>query len=157
MNLREELTRKGFTFNTTTDSEISITGPGCSYGTLGAGGTTTPSSGFRVQVLADAGDQREVPFELVLLDSNGRSYRSRFQLVIRGPELRHLSHSIVDQGGNSDGVPDPGETIVYYVKLRNVGTGGARTVTGKLRNFDGLATVLDSTASRARAKYASLR
>jgi hypothetical protein len=132
---------------TTTDPEISILGPSCSYGTLGAGGMSSPSAGFRVQALSDAGDQREVPFELVLLDSNGGCYRTRFQLVIRAPELRHLSHSIVDQGGNSDGRPDEGETIVYYVKLRNVGTGGARGVTGKLRNYDGLATVLDSTAS----------
>jgi len=132
---------------TTTDPEITIPGPSCSYGTLGAGGTASPSSGFRVQVLSDAGDQREVPFDLVLFDSNGRTYRTRFQLVIRGPELKHLSHSIVDQGGNSDGRPDVGETIIYYVKLRNIGTGGARGVTGKLRNHDGLATVLDSTVS----------
>ena len=132
---------------TSTDPKVSITTPSCAYGTIAVGGTSSPATGFRVHVQSDAEDQREVPFTLVLVDSNNRSYRSRFQIVVRAPELRHVSHSIVDQGGNSNGKPDPGETIIYYVKLRNLGTGGARGVTGKLRNFDGMATVLDSTSS----------
>ena len=131
----------------TTDAGVSITTPSCAYGTLSAGATVTPSAGFRLHVNANAGDQREVPLDVRLLDNAGRSYRCRLQLVVRAPELRHLSHTIVDNNGNSDGRPDPGELIVYYVKLKNVGTGSARSVTGKLRNFDGLANVYDSTAT----------
>jgi hypothetical protein len=131
----------------TTDPKVSVMTAACSYGTMGAGASSTPATGFRIHVNSNAGDQHEAPFDLVLLDTNNRSYRTRLQLVTRAPELRHLSHSLVDQGGNSDGRPDAGELIVYYVKLRNVGTGSARGVTGKLRNFDALATVYDSTSS----------
>jgi hypothetical protein len=132
---------------TTTDPEIQITAATCNYGTLNAGGTSTPSTGFRFHALADVGDQREIPFDLVLTDAGGRCYRLRLQLVVRAPELRHFSHTIDDQSGNGNGLPEAGELIVYYVKLRNVGTGGARGVTGKLRNFDAMATVYDSTVS----------
>ncbi|HEY2953796.1 MAG TPA: C25 family cysteine peptidase [Candidatus Eisenbacteria bacterium] len=132
---------------TTTDPLISIPVASGTFGTLGVSGSSTSSPAFRVVAAPSIEDQHEVPFELVLTDAGGRSYRSRFQLVVRAPELRHFSHSVVDQGGNSDGRPDPGETVLYYVKLRNAGTGTAKTVTGKLRNFDGMATVIDSVAS----------
>jgi hypothetical protein len=138
----------------TSDPKVSITNANCTYGTLAAGATSTPATGFRFHLDASAADQREVAFVLMLHDSNNRSYRSNLQFVMRAPELRHLSHSLVDQGGNSDGRPDAGELIVYYVKLRNCGTGSARGVTGKMRNFDGLATVYDSTARGARSRPA---
>ena len=132
---------------TCSDPAVTITAATCSYGTLDVSGSSSPSPGFRFAVQASAEDQREVPFELVMVDGNGASYRQRFQLVVRAPEFQHVSHSIVDQGGNSDGLPDAGETVIYYPRLRNIGTGAGRSVTGKLRTFDGLAEVLDSTAT----------
>ncbi len=131
----------------TTDPDVSIPVSGCAYDSVPAGGTSNPATGFRIVVPYGVEDQREAPFTLALADGNGRSYAARLQLVVRAPELRHFSHSVLDQGGNSDGKPDSGETVIYYVKLRNLGTGIAQSVTGKLRSLDGLSTVQDSTAT----------
>jgi hypothetical protein len=132
---------------TTTDPNVTISVPTGAYGSLAAHTTSNPSPHFRIVVPYTVPDQREVPFDLSLTDDAARRYRAQFQLVVRAPELHHFFHAVLDQGGNSDGRADPGETVSYYIKLRNLGTGIAQGVTGKLRNLDGLATVYDSTAT----------
>src|SRR5262249_19522236 len=107
--------------------------------------TTTPSSGFRISIPYDCQDQREIPLVIDFLDLGGRHVRQTFQLVIRAPELRHFSHLESETGGNNNGRPDPGGTVTYTFRIRNVGTGIAQGITGKVRNYDGLANVLDST------------
>ena len=131
----------------TTDPLVTLLVPAQSYGTIAASATANPPAGFRVSVPFNAPDQREVPFTLRLLDGNGRTFVQKLQVVVRAPELAHIGHGVLDVGGNSDGKPDPGETVSYYVKLRNLGTGVAQGVSARLRNHDGLATVSDSTAS----------
>jgi hypothetical protein len=73
----------------------------------------------------------------------------RFSLTTRAPALRHLVHTYQDVTGpgNGNGIPEVGEPITMLVRLRNLGTGRASTVTAKLRDHDGLATVTDSTAA----------
>lgn len=129
----------------TTDGLVTILQAVASFGTIAAGDSAFPSAGLRVSLPFTAADQREVPFELRLADGAGRAYVERFQVTVRAPELRHYAHVVVD--GNSNGQPDAGETVSYYIQLRNLGTGGARSVTARLRSLDGLATVTDSTAS----------
>ena len=131
----------------TTDGLVTILQPSASYGTIAAGDSASPSPGPLVSLPFTAADQREVPFQLRLADGAGRAYAESFQLTVRAPELRHCAHTLVDAGGNSDGRPDPGETISYSVQLRNLGTGVARSVTARLRSLDGLVTVTDSTSS----------
>jgi hypothetical protein len=131
----------------TTDGLVTILQPAANYGTIAAGDSASPSTGLRVSLPFTAEDQREVAFELRLSDGAGRTYVERFQVTVRAPELRHYAHVMVDAGGNNDGRPDPGETVNCSILLRNLGTGPARTVTGRLRSLDGLATVTDSIAS----------
>src|SRR5207247_435862 len=111
------------------------------------GGTSNPAGGFRVSLPYTLPDQREIPFRLTLTDGNGRNWVETLQILSLAPELFHIGHSVSDAGGNADGRPDPGETVTYLVKLRNLGTGAAYQVTAKLRNYDGLATVTDSASS----------
>ena len=131
----------------TTDGLVTVSIPTVSYGSVAAGSTVTPVSGFRVSVPYTTPDQREIPFRLALSDGNGRTSVENFQVVVNAPDLHHYAHDVSDAGGNSNGRPDPGETVTYIVKLRNLGTGAARQVTAKLRRLDGLSTVTDSTAS----------
>jgi hypothetical protein len=131
----------------TTDELVTILQAAASYGTIAAGDSASPSPGLLVSLPFTAADQREVPFELRLADGAGRTYVERFQLTVRAPELRHFAHVMADAGGDNDGRPDPGETIDCTIQLRNLGTGVASSVSARLRNLDGLATVTDSMTS----------
>jgi Peptidase family C25/FG-GAP-like repeat len=131
----------------TTDGLVTVVNPNVTYGTIGAGTLTSPAAGFRVSLPFSAADQREIPFNLRLVDSANRSYLESFQVVARAPDLHHYAHVINDVGGTPNGISEPGETCTYGVKLRNLGTGLAQGVTAKLRSLDGLSTVTDSTSS----------
>jgi hypothetical protein len=131
----------------TTDGLVTLVSSAASYGTIAAGDSAGPSPAFRVQIPYAAGDQREVPFTIRLSDASGRTYVERFSLVLRSADLVHWSHGVVDLGGNLNSRPDSGETVSYFVKVRNVGTGPALGVTAKLRSLDAFSTVTDSTAS----------
>ncbi|HTR97120.1 MAG TPA: C25 family cysteine peptidase [Candidatus Acidoferrales bacterium] len=135
---------------TTSDGLVSIVTPTVSYGTIGAGGSgapVSPSTGFRVSFPYTLNDQREVPFVLLVSDGGGHSYRQTFQLTVHAPQLRSYAHVESETVGNGDGIPEPGETVNYVIKLRNLGTGAAHGVSLVLRSYDGLSTVSDSTSS----------
>jgi peptidase C25-like protein/VCBS repeat protein/fibronectin type III domain protein len=131
----------------TTDGLVTMITPGVSYGTIGVNATANGSGKFRFSLPYTFPDQREIPFKLDLFASGGLHYIRRFSLTALAPEPRHLTHSIVDASGNGNGVPEAGETITFFVKLRNLGTGTATGATARLRNYDGLATVTDSSAA----------
>ena len=129
----------------TGDPLITVAVPTADYGDVAPGSTVSPAAGFRVVVPFDCPDQRDVPLSLDLLDQDGHHTARAFELVIRSPELRLLSHTESEQTGNHDGQPQPGETVVYSFDLRNTGNAPLHGLTGVLRNLDGLASVLDST------------
>jgi hypothetical protein len=129
------------------DGMVNIVTSAVNYGAIAAGALSTPSGAFRISLAATVPDQHEISFTLDLQDGAGHHGVQKFQLVVHGPDLVSYSHSLVDVGGNSDGRPDAGETIQEFIKLRNIGTGTARTVTLVLRKLDALSTVLDSTAA----------
>jgi hypothetical protein len=131
----------------TTEPGITIPVAGVSYGSISPGATTNVSSSYRVVVPLTTPDDKELRFNLRLADSGGRTWNESITLRSHGHLLRHYSHTIVDAGGNGNGIADPGEAVQYLAALRNLGSGRTGTVTGKLRNYDGLATVTDSTAS----------
>jgi uncharacterized repeat protein (TIGR01451 family) len=131
----------------TTDTLLTVLEPAVTYGTVAAGDSAAPAAGLRVSLPFDADDQREVPLQLNLVDDGSGSFVAHFRPTARAPELRHFRHMMIDLPGDNDRIPEAGETIQYYVTLRNLGTGTANGVTAKLRSTDGLATVTDSTAS----------
>jgi hypothetical protein len=131
----------------TTDNLVSILAGTVSYGTIAVGALVTPTGAFRVALPPTFPDQREIPFSISLLDGSGRHSVEKFQVVARAPDLASYSHLVVDTGGNSDGRPDPGENVQEFIKVRNIGTGIARSVTLVLRKLDALSTVTDSTSA----------
>jgi peptidase C25-like protein/VCBS repeat protein len=129
----------------TGDPWITITGPTADYGVIDPGTAVSPATGFAITIAHDCPDQREVAFTLDLSGDGGLLQSQTFRLLVRSPELVHVGHVESEQGGNDDGRPQPGETVSYSFRLRNVGTADAHGLTGRLRNHDGLAMVLDST------------
>ncbi len=64
------------------------------------------------------------------------------------PYLRYESAVVLDDiAGNDDGVLDAGETVSYYMKLRNTGQGGAEKIYAILRSNDPSVTVFDSVST----------
>ncbi|MGH2650198.1 MAG: C25 family cysteine peptidase, partial [Actinomycetota bacterium] len=131
----------------TTDGLVTISDPDVGYGTLAPNASSNGTGTFRLTVPYTCDDQREIPFKLDLVDLEGRHYVQRLALTVRSPDPRLFAHTITDSPGDEDGVPEVGETVTMLVKLLNLGTGSAGAVTVTLRNYDGLATVSDSTAA----------
>jgi uncharacterized repeat protein (TIGR01451 family) len=131
----------------TPDGAVSILVPLASYGSLVPDATETPALGFRISTPYTLVDQREVPFTLTVLADGGQHWTETFQLTVHAPELRSFAHGETETVGNSNGRPEVGETVNYTIQLRNLGTGIAHGASAKLRSYDGLATVVDSTTS----------
>jgi peptidase C25-like protein/VCBS repeat protein/flagellar hook capping protein FlgD len=131
----------------TVDPWVTITNPSANYGAIDPGATSSPGSGFRIGIASDCPDQHEVAFTLDLAGDGGLLEEQRLRLLVRAAELVQVAHVESEEGGNDDGRPQPGETVHYTFRVRNVGTGDAHAVTGRFRNLDGLAVVLDSTLS----------
>jgi hypothetical protein len=131
----------------TTDPLLTIITATVGHGFIAPGATDVPGTGFRVFAAANTPDGHEFPLWIEIADGAGRVSTQSFQLTLAAPRLQHNRHVVIDQGGDGDGRPDPGEFIAYYVKLQNIGNGSARQVTARLRNHDGLAQVVDSTSN----------
>ena len=132
---------------TCSDPLVTVVASGVAYGGVASGATSNPATGFRVSVPYSCPDQREVPFTLTLTDDASHTWVQSFQIVVHAPDLAHVRHTLSDAGGNTDGRPDPGETVSCFLTLRNLGTGIAQGLYGRLRNTDGLAVISDSTVT----------
>ena len=132
---------------TTTDPLVTIVNGSVSYGTIGAGASVNPATGFRINFPYTLPDQREVPFTLLLTDVGGRAFREYIGLTVRAPEIAHYAHLESESPGNGNGRPEPGEAVTYQIQLRNIGTGPAEQVGARLRNVDGQASVVDSIST----------
>ncbi len=62
------------------------------------------------------------------------------------PCIVYQSHRIDDSGGNNNGRLDPGETVNFYMTLKNAGNAGATNLQGRLRNSSGFISFVDSTS-----------
>jgi len=130
----------------TTEPLVTITGNPVSYGTIASGAVGTSSAAFRLLVSGALPDQKEVPFTLSTTDGVGKQRVMNLYITMRAPDLRHFAHVVNDASGNNNGFPDPGESVIYTLKLKNMGTAQARGVTAVLRaDLNGVVT--DSTCS----------
>ena len=129
----------------TSDPHVIISGPVVDYGAIDPAATSSPPGGFRVEISPDCPDQHEVAFTLDLTADGGLAQQQRVQMLVRAAELVQVAHAESEVGGNDDGRPQAGETVHYTFRVRNVGTGDARALTGRLWSLDGLAVVIDST------------
>jgi len=130
---------------TTSDPWITVIEPAAEYGSIVAGDVHAPSALPRIAISATAPDAHEAAFTLALTGDGGLAQQQQFRLTLRAPRLVHAGHVESEPSGNGDGRPQPGETDAYAFTIRNEGSADAHGLTGHLRNFDGFATVLDST------------
>ncbi len=130
----------------TGDVAVTIANPDGIYGAIAPGGTGNPVTPFRLTVPANVTDQREVGFTLVVWDGS-RSWRENLQLTLHAPELKHFEQIVTESPGNNDGRPTTGETATYTLRVRNLGSGVARSVNARLRSLNASAAVSDSVVT----------
>jgi len=68
-----------------------------------------------------------------------------FDVEVNSPVLLYEKHAVDDSGGDGDREPDPGETIVLDVRLRNYGI-GCTDLTATLTTEDPYVTIEDAVA-----------
>ena len=91
------------------------------YGNIPAGETVTMEHAFAFDVADDIPDQVAIVFDLSATDGND-TWNSEFQIRANAPVLSSANMIIDDsEGGNGDGLPDPGETITLTFAVSNVG------------------------------------
>ncbi len=74
-------------------------------------------------------------------------YEGGAQVISEGPYIAYQNLSIDDSEGNSDGKPNPGETLSLIFTLKNFGLNTAYNVTAHLRTENSLVTLIDTFQS----------
>ena len=104
----------------TTDSYITITDGTENYGNIAGGQTVSVTNGFTFEVASDIPDQHQVTFNLEMV--GGDTWTSSFSITVNAPELTIGNISIDDsQGGNGNGILDPGEMADITIQTTNAG------------------------------------
>jgi hypothetical protein len=124
-----------------------------SYGTISPGGQSVGISAYLLELEASAPEAFQPLFQTAIT-STQRSWTDTFVVPVTGVELEHYGHLLTDTSGNNNGIPEPGEPIVYRVTARNNGTARADAVGITMRVLrrstmqpDPDVTVTDATAS----------
>ena len=121
----------------TTDNYISITDGTENYGNIAGGATSSVTNGFAFDVASDVPDQHLVTFELQMV-SGSDSWNSTFAIIVNAPELTVGNISIDDsQGGNGNGILDPGEMADIIIQTTNAGHCACNNTTSLLTTNSG--------------------
>ncbi|MFO7653144.1 MAG: C25 family cysteine peptidase [Candidatus Krumholzibacteriia bacterium] len=119
-----------------------------SIGTVPAGGTSSVSAAFKLQLAADIPDGTEALCQLVVTDASAGNYESKWSPAITAPEVEVVGLEWSDVlHGDGDGIIDAGERLTVRVDLKNFGAGRADLVTGVLRSDDLGVTLHDSVVT----------
>jgi hypothetical protein len=82
--------------------------------------------------------------DITVTGKNLLPYEALITVVDNNPWLGYTNHTIDDSLGNSNGVPENGETILLYTMIKNIGLAQAYGVQATLRSNDGLISIIDS-------------
>jgi hypothetical protein len=109
----------------TTSSMINIESGTASVGTLLPGASFTILGNFIFNV-SDQVEDGEMASLLLTLTDNSKEYKFGIDMTLLAPQLEILSSVHDDSNiGNTNFLPDPGETINLIVKVKNVGSSAA--------------------------------
>lgn len=104
---------------------ITVEAGSASIGTLLPGASFTITGNF-IFTVSDKVEDGELAALLLTLTDNGKVYKFGIDMTLHAPQLKIIS-SVHDDAnpGNSNFLPDPGETIDLIVKVKNVGSSAA--------------------------------
>jgi hypothetical protein len=134
----------------TDDPYVTVTDNTEDFGTIPAGGTAQSLEDYDFAVAGNCGDGHEAQFEVTASDGDS-TWVSYFSVGVGAPDLVLADWSVDDPppGGDGDGCPNPGETIVLIVTLENVGSEPAYDITAGLSSVDPYVVVGGGSAGAA--------
>ncbi|MCF8234925.1 MAG: T9SS type A sorting domain-containing protein [Bacteroidales bacterium] len=95
--------------------------------------TATVIDGYALDIADDVPDNTKVKFNVTSTDGDA-TWESDFTVTIHAPQLSVGNYTILDtaNGGNGNGIFDPGETVVIQVNNKNNGNCAAYSSTATL-------------------------
>lgn len=135
---------------TTTSTQITLTDPTETVGTVNSGASQTLTAAFALNVGANIadGDIAPIIFTVSYL-SNGTAETTTYtyNLMLVDAHLNYVSDSYTISGGNSDNIIDPGETVTITIVDENDGHATASNVVSQLSTYYNLAPVTNSSVN----------
>ncbi len=129
-----------------TDPFINITDDKQAWGDIANGFTKIETDAFALEITDDIPDQHLVNIRIDIADNNSNTWNSTFNMKVNAPEMAVGSMVIDDvNGGNGDGVIDPGETIEVTLECLNNGHCEAPNTEGVLTSSSGYVNIVNST------------
>jgi hypothetical protein len=123
------------------DPFVSISDNFESWGLIAANDDIMKTAAFSFTIADNIPDQHKIPFTLSMSDGVN-NWISNILLTISAPKFEILSFSFSDsQGGNSNGVIDPGESLQFSFTVKNAGHAAAPLTTGTLNTVSSSLTI----------------
>jgi len=117
------------------------------FGTIDPGDSATSYGNYSFSVVPGCPNDHVVILDLEINTGYGSFWKSKFTLTVVTPFLEYQSYSVNDLSGNTNGIPEPGETIGLNILVKNRGEELASGVTGILSTSNSYIQINDSTAS----------
>jgi hypothetical protein len=138
---------------TGTDEYLTITdGSAVDFGNIAngeTGNTATVNNAFTLSVADNVPNQYQASFVMEVTDGTN-SWESGLKIKVNAPVLEYGTLTIDDtNGGNGNGILDPGETAKVTIKLSNAGHADASAVVAELTTTGTELTIVNSPASVA--------
>ncbi len=113
-----------------TDPYVSFTGPPAqNFGIIANGQTITMTSAYSFSIANIAPNQHRASFTLSLSDGSD-TWNSFLRITVQAPVMSIPAGYLVDdsQGGNNNGILDPGETGLIKVNITNTGNSAVSNI-----------------------------
>jgi hypothetical protein len=116
----------------TSDIHVSVIDNQQSWGNISSNTSATQNGAFSLLVSNNCPDMHTADFTISIQDNNSNTWTSGFQVQLHAPVLDIGSIILADTGGNGNGAPDAGETILVIIESLNNGHSDAPNTTGLL-------------------------
>ncbi len=121
-NLGNQSSAAGSLMISTSDPWLQIASASAPFSAIPAGDTVWCDASIPASVDVAANDL-SAPLLLVQAHLDDSSEFSVFRpLILHAPQIEFLSHAVLEDSGDGDGQPEPGETMRLVLRLQNVGS-----------------------------------
>jgi len=128
---------------TSNNAYVTITNGNAYFGNIAPNSTVTVNNAFSFTVSPNIPDSHAVSFILNSTDG-ADNWISYISIVGHAPNIKFKQYVINDEGGNGNGLLDPGEIAPMTITVENQGSLTAYNVVGMLTTTDPNVTILTS-------------